>query len=231
MNDKSLQSVIDRYVDNELSAEQVTALLHRLDTEPDAWKTCALSLIEALEVRSALREFVNESGSPPPAQNHGPWQRHLFTVSCATALIIVAFFGGRMSSTESGGSRNVAEYDESEPKNSAVVAGSSNVVESGGHVSKIKSLPAAMSVVGFAQLHRALGAGPKVPVISGPELDFEELVRQPPPVPDHVLRQAGNNGLRIESVRHVMALELADGQKLAIPLDSVGVHYVGHSVL
>lgn len=63
----SLQRMIDRLVDGELSPAQSRALLLRLDQEPAMWRRCALAFIEAQAMRSDLAELCSERASPAPS--------------------------------------------------------------------------------------------------------------------------------------------------------------------
>ena len=52
--DPALNSLIDRLVDGELPDRERSALLRRLETEPDGWRHCALAFLEAQSWREAL---------------------------------------------------------------------------------------------------------------------------------------------------------------------------------
>lgn len=215
---------IDRYIDGELSANDLTDLLIRCDSESNGWETCALALIEAREMGAVLNDLVSEAAINLPLKAAQPRRNILASVTCVLGLMFVAYFGGRLSVQPQETLPDVVDAGQTIPSDNENLSTEANAIATG-------TSTAPVSVIGVARLHQPYGAGPPVPVISGPELDFTRLLQEPPSIPDHLRRQAGNQGLRIETVRQVMALELSDGQKLAVPLDAVGVQYVGHSVL
>lgn len=243
MTEENLQRDIDRYVDGELGPDDLTELLRRCESEPEGWKLCAMALIEAREVGSVLRDLVSEPGPAQAPAADGSWKRNLLAATCALALLMLAYVGGRLSARADPGESRLTKGDRSAAsveEADAVAQQTSDSMQN--HAAANGAEPTdvepetvpdepSVFVVGYARLHQSRGAGPPVPVISGPDLDFAELVRRPPVLPEHVYRQAGNNGLHLQPVRQVMALELSDGRRLAVPLDSVGVRYVGHSVL
>lgn len=90
---------------------------------------------------------------------------------------------------------------------------------------------ARLSVVGYARILHQDGSEPPVPVITGPDLNYSSLLTQQRRIPTAMARQYRNEGLVVESQRRVMSLTLVNGQQFAIPLDQLGVRYVGNDLL
>ncbi len=68
------EDVFDRLVDGELTEEERSALLTRLDDEPALWRRCALAFLEAQTWREAIGDvFTDLAGSPAsPAEDRSP---------------------------------------------------------------------------------------------------------------------------------------------------------------
>ena len=64
---KDLQLQIDLLVDGELSEDERRELLLRLEREPDAWRTCALALLEAETLRESLGGWADSETTAPQA--------------------------------------------------------------------------------------------------------------------------------------------------------------------
>lgn len=54
---------IDRLVDGELSAGERRELLRDLESNPEAWRNCALAFVEAQVLRESFGELLSESAS------------------------------------------------------------------------------------------------------------------------------------------------------------------------
>lgn len=98
-------------------------------------------------------------------------------------------------------------------------------------VAKNTAAEAGLSIVGYARILHQAGSEPPVPVITGPDLNYSALLTQQRRIPAAMARQYRNEGLVVESQRRVMSLTLTDGQQFAIPLDQLGVRYVGNDLL
>lgn len=223
MNEQNkLDRDIARLIDGELSADETTAVLQQCEDQPEAWRTLALGMLEAREVQLALSDMLVEQ--PPestqvPAAKSG---RSLTWVLAAACLACIAFLAGRFvpNTTPSGGGGKSSLVTNADGSNPPSVESTEEPQEPGG-----------LTVVGFARIHNLVGQQAPVPVITGPDLDYHALLREPVRVPDELARRCRNEGLAIQTTRRVMALELADGQKFAVPLNQFGFRYVGNKVL
>ncbi len=220
----TLHRSIAKLIDGELSAEETTSVLQQCETEPNAWRTLALGMLEAREVRFALNGMLAEQPKPDNATNTRQRGRGLTWFLAAACLACLGFLAGRFAPNPA------------EPSQPAPVA-LTNSNEPGQDRNATNAQPLSerpqngLTVVGFARIHNVAGQQAPIPVITGPDLDYHALLREPVPVPDDLVRKCRNEGLAIQASRRVMALEFADGQRFAVPIDQFGFRYVGNTVL
>lgn len=214
---------IDRLIDGELSEQEITQLLQRCDADPAAWKALALGFMEAREVSHVLKELI-EAPEPVVSASSPSWYgRRLVTLALSAAcLACIGFLTGWFASKP-----------QPLPRRALATSAISQLpaLEENAKTDVPEKPSDGLAVVGFAQIYNRIGKEPPVPVIAGRDLDFLALLQQSPKVPEHIRRQYKNQGLAIQADRRVMSLELADGQRFAIPLDKLGVRFVGHEVL
>ena len=96
-NSDTLLQQIDRYIDGELSADELTDMLIRCDSESNGWETCALALIESRELGSVLHDLVSESELSAPVSRVSPRRHYMASLTCVLGLMVAAFVGGRFS--------------------------------------------------------------------------------------------------------------------------------------
>ncbi|MFK7820286.1 MAG: hypothetical protein AB8G99_16305 [Planctomycetaceae bacterium] len=214
-----LQIQIDRFIDNELDAEAASRLLQHCDEAPDAWRQLALRLVEAREVQHALRDLVR----PPVVTQSVRPNKRVKAIVAPLLLASIAFLIGWFSPTW------VPELSTSDVKRMAVRESVES--EEPGRQQVVSADSNKLAVVGYARVLNDAGTNTSVPVIAGRGLDHEKLLRQSPRVPDHIQRRYRNQGLSVSAKRSVVSLELADGQRLAIPLDEFDVRFIGNNVL
>ncbi len=207
-----LQPDIDRLIDGELSQAEVTAVLERCEGDPHAWRSLALGLLEAREIKLALQELL---ASPPVVQRQPrrDMKSHVLTwVLSAACLVCAGFLTGWFL-----------------PKPTPLEIGATSPLAGEKAMPEQDAIRPDGQFVGFARIHGMTGQ-PQLPVIAGRNVDFEAILREPIKVPSEVLRQYRNRGLAIQATRRVVAFEF-DGQRFAIPLDQFGVRYVGNDIL
>ncbi|MBX6312376.1 MAG: hypothetical protein IRY99_05570 [Isosphaeraceae bacterium] len=215
------QSLLDLLVDGELDPERRRDLLLRLESEPDGWRRCALAFLEAQAWREALSVLACEAAPAPPrvASRVALPPRRGLQLAALVAGLLAAFFlgwaaGGRRPTPAGGGSGDVGIAQAPEPLGSA----------------QSPEPPAADGVQTVATLH-LVGEGvasEAVPILAGPGLDERWALAQPPALPEYVRLQWERRGYRVEQNRRLIAMDLDDGRRLAIPVDEVQLHYVGH---
>ena len=221
-----LQHQLDRLVDRELSADEMSELLKTVEAN-NAWKQCALTLIESAELRSALKEMMGDQPPiPVPARRSGS---RLLTLTVAVCLAGIAFVAGRHSqqsepqmvqtqpSVDTPDSR-LPQPDPQEPSRPTESIPNAQPIPSTG-----------IAVVGFAQVIRTSGVSPRYPVLSGEfsDTDLMELTA----IPEHIRRRARSRGIEMERVPRVLTMQLEDGQRLAVPMDALGLRQTTAEVL
>lgn len=243
-----IQEQIQRLVDNELNAEQTTALLQHCEQQPTAWRMLALGLLESRELKVVLSEMLGSTEDNAPSsirQQHsgqtGRWVWH----GLLACLTVAAFVAGLCIPKSQQGNSLItnSEVPNSTVVNSTTVDPTSNHSVASNKVTEVAQgvvdqsesdadVPqSGLAVVGYAQILHQVGSEPPIPVITGPDLDYSALLTQQRRIPESIARQYRNEGLVVENQRRVMSLQLADGQQFAIPLDQLGVRYVGNELL
>ena len=215
----TLQVEIDRLVDGELSPDGVTSLLQRCESE-DAWRSLAISLLEAREVSDALRDLLEQpvelSHSKPTKSS-----RTLTWILSAACLACFGFLAGWFAFGPTPAT-TVTSSNQSELKSDAN-PDSPTVPEQ-------KNKQSTARLVGYAQIHGPTSSRTRLPVIAGPDIDYEALLKEPFPVSGERMRRLRNQGYTVEWTRKVTAFEF-EGQRFAIPHDKFRVRYVGKEVL
>jgi len=214
-----LQHQLDRLADAELSAEEMSNLLQTIDSE-DAWKQCALTLIESAELRRALRQMMGDH--PPVVVAARPAYGRTRTLVLAACLATVAFLVGRSSFVPGQPSVNT-------PPSIADRRPAEQPLEQAPETAPEQPPADGIAVVGFAQVVRTGGVSPRYPVLSGRFTDTDLM--QLTAIPEHVRRRARSKGIEMQRVPRVLTMQLEDGQRLAVPMDALGLRQATAEVL
>ena len=71
----------------------------------------------------------------------------------------------------------------------------------------------------------------EVPILAGPGLNEEWLTRQPPPVSEHGQVVLERNGYQVDQRRQFLMAIMADGRRVAVPVDYVRIQFTGNEPL
>ena len=71
----------------------------------------------------------------------------------------------------------------------------------------------------------------EVPVLAGPGITEEWLAQQPQAVSEHGEAMLASQGFQVEQQRQFIMTVLADGRRVAIPVDHVQIQYTGNEPL
>ena len=241
MIDADLDLTIDRIVDGGLSPAQLREAAARLDAAPDGWKRCALAFVEAQCWTDALREPTRIPAAPPIAMAAPPRSRRV-RPSLAAAAALGAFAMGWL--TGGGPERRderpiepsiVRELREGEaPAEPGFTAapGSAGASPSPYEVVAKNDEPEPPPAIReVARLRFATGpdgeSTAEVPIFSGPGLDSDWLMNQPMPVSDYERAELERQGYALDQERRLVAMPLADGRQVVVPVDQVQLRYVG----
>jgi len=232
------ERLLDLLVDDELSAAERRELLTRLDERPEGWRRCALAFLEAQAwrgdlgtlQRSALKSIpVTAGGSTgdtsagddggaqvtPAATAESYRGRRLWFLpqsyySLAAGLMIAFVLGLTIRDhLPSRGTGNVPRGDLGGP----AANGSFAQGGSGGN--------AADRFAGALTLDASDSRKLEVPVYAGPGYDETWMRNQPSAFPDDLRRSLQQRGIRIQQNRRFMPVDLEDGRRVIVPVESV----------
>lgn len=208
--------VLDRLVDGELPDGERRALIESLESEPEGWRRCALSFLEAQTWRDAAGEQIDEATAavvaPLPQQRPRRFRANLVSLAVAVGIAFVCGWG-------MGTGWLVAEPV-------AQIADSSG----GNEPALTPTETNEPQFVGLARFDTDDVDQPPIPVFTAAGADAEWLQQQPPPVSDYTRQVMERKGWHVQQDRRLMSVHLIDGREFAIPLDSVRVQYVGQRV-
>jgi hypothetical protein len=227
MIDADLDRIIDRIVDGGLSPAQLRDALPRLDAVPDGWKRCALAFLEAQAWSDVLREPSRPQTSlktvPAPTARSN---RVRPTLAAAAALVAFAMgwmIGGRPDRRDERPAPAPVVQSETHDEPAEAVA---KVDEP--EATRPNPPPVIREV---ARLRLTTGPDGEstadVPILAGPGLDSEWLMRQPMPVSDRERADLERQGYALDQERKLVAMPLADGRQVVVPVDQVRLRYVG----
>jgi hypothetical protein len=245
---------IDRIVDGALTPAELRAAIERLDRQPDGWRRCAMAFLEAQCFSESFRSLEPAASSSPARRefSSAPVARtgagHRWIRGPIAAAILVASFAlgwlGHSARPWSGARQpNMAQAnanpgppgDGSRPKrierDDADVHQPSRLVA--GQPEEPRSMPAVNEVVrAVARLHfGAKTTGADVPILAGPGIDEQWLNNQPPPVNEHVQVALEREGYQVDQRRRFLTTILADGRRVAVPVDQVQIRFTGNDPL
>ncbi len=242
----ALDALIDRLVDGDMTAEDLRAAVVRLDRDPDGWRRCALAFLESQALRVAFRA-LEEPEKHDPARRPAAVDslaskllRHRWIRRAAAAVIIGVSFGFGWIAN---GTRSISPPRDSlvhdahsshiPPMNEvpgSVSAGAPNdTPQEERTLHEAESAPMVRAVASFR--FGPEGSPAEVPVLEGPGINEEWLAGQPPPVSEHGQAVLASQGYQVEQRRRFITTVLADGRRVAIPVDHVQIQYTGNEPL
>lgn len=223
----ALEAAIDRLVADDLDADARRALLHLLDAHPDGWRRCALAFLEDQAWRSALAGPRGVASFDPAALPMTRTKRNVARsiARCAAAACLLAAFaaGGFRFGVVSADRPAAPGLTQLDP-----VLAPPRPIEPRGVI------PEPGHAIGYLSLvDPADGEAPprQVPVLEATASNERWLAEQPATIPDYVKAQWERRGYQVEEHRRLVGLDLADGRRVAIPVDEVDLDYVGREPL
>ncbi len=96
-----------------------------------------------------------------------------------------------------------------------------------------QALPTVNEVIrAVASLHIGTkAAGADVPILAGPGINEQWLKNQPPPVTEYEQVALKRQGYQVDQRRQFFTAVLADGRRVAVPVDQVQIRYTGNDPL
>jgi hypothetical protein len=247
MNDPDPQSsltdaFLDRIVDGGLSPAELRAAIDLVGREPDGWKRCALAFLEAQCWREsfqgiddrlpALPEGIARSGSPSPRltrHSSAGWRRFALAAGIAALAFVLGWHAhpARVVETRDAGASPALEVENrsSPPDVPAIAEGPASDESARDDPGPSVPIPV-VRTVGHLRIGSAAGA-PTVPILAGPGIDEQWVRNQPPPITEHQQALLEQQGYQIDRRRRLITARLADGRRVAVPIDQVQVRYTG----
>ena len=247
----------DRLVDDELSEEERRELLGRLDDEPDGWRRCALTFLEAQcwkhaivetpslreSLSAALQPAKKEAGEtlalPAETPRRSPWLGRLTTLSAMAASFLVAMWLGSVAHrawvghpgmlTGGGTTNEIAKMTkELRPLLMPNQPQERLVSASAPTRTRVTPNPWHIVTVSAPSDGQHPQASIDLPAVERDNVDEQWVRSLPPAIPDNVLQALARTGHQVQQRRELVPVPLQDGRQLVVPVDRVDVHYVGN---
>jgi hypothetical protein len=256
MNDRDQGPTVDdaffdRIVDGGMSSNELRIAIQALEREPDGWKRCATAFLEAQALRESFgalgRVQKDEARVPSRRLQLGGLRQRWLRDSTAAGIIALSFAIGWIAH----GARPTVPAQEllavRPVANQAQPAYELAVSESRSPSDQAQDEPLPEFLSGrdergpeapnrpirtVARIRfGAAGSPAEVPVLDGPGITEEWLARQPPPVSEHGQVVLGRHGYQVDQRRQFITATLADGRRVAVPVDHVRIEYTGNEPL
>jgi hypothetical protein len=223
-------SVFDRLVDGELSPGERRQLLSSLDGEPDGWRRCALSFLEAQSWRDSLGQLVRASDEdfdtekPLAAPNEaaaGKGMKQAMTWLAIAASLLVAFTLGTI--TRNGGGPIAVNNAENVGPLVADVVPPPRVMQP-----DAVNSPDAITL--FVRDDTGQTRPLRVPLVDAGTLEKQLGLQFQSGVPADVRAQLQNRGFDVRSKQSYAPLWLENGQPMFVPFEDTKIVPVGRNV-
>jgi hypothetical protein len=239
---------IDRIVDGELTPAELRAAIDRLDREPDAWRRCALAFLEAQCWRESLLTIPESEKLPihpqppiipsiaaPDDQKPRRWLRRAAMAAAVAASFLLGWVGHlwRPTGNEAadGNRTMLAQQPADSPAPLVNPSVPIRTVSAGPHEDQHPSGPSEV-IREVARLRiGSENARAEVPILAGPGIDAEWVLNQPPPLSEREEVFLQRQGYQVDQRRRLITKTLADGRRVAFPIDQVRIRYTGNQPL
>jgi hypothetical protein len=245
---------IDQIVDGALTPAQLRVAIERLDQHPDGWRRCAIAFLEAQCFSESFRSLepavqpllARQPFSSPPSARAGLRRRWIWgpVAAASVAASFALGWAGHAARPWSGERGSVIARATATPQPPA--DGSRPVLHerdrddvrdsqnrTAVRFEEPRSVPTVKEVVrAVASLHvgpRTTGAD--VPILAGPGINEQWLKNQPPPVTEYDQVALQRQGYQVDQRRQFYTTILADGQRVAVPVDQVQIRFTGNDPL
>jgi hypothetical protein len=241
-NPGDLQRWLDRLVDGELHDEQQRQLLLALETQPDAWRRCALAFIEGQAWRREMgglvaERFVNANGEGAVSRTSAAGSRRSRSLVprwlSIAASVLVAFTLGIVSSHAWRNDTGLPLEHSANPTLAAVSGSEAGSVEQNMVAADNTTPETAPVKLPSVQVSLPADDGGEeqsveVPLVESNEQNWQSMLADRKPVlSDAELKTLRSTGHEVEQHRAFYPLKLDDGRQAVVPMDIVKVHNVG----
>ncbi|HEV3121398.1 MAG TPA: hypothetical protein VGY53_05825 [Isosphaeraceae bacterium] len=238
-SDRVQERLLDLLVDGELDERDRRLLLARLETEPGGWRRCALAFLEAQcwrDVSCSLAELARPAVRKPPIdgwdsegllplpparQPSGPLARWAGTAAGVFAAFILGLATSAALRSPAATTTAVTQFAPPAiaPEWAAPDASNALANEEGG-MSQGRAFA-------FVRVGPPGGTVTEVPIMAGTGFDEEWLDPSSHALPQYIVRQWNQQGFQVEKRSRLVSMGLPGGQRVAIPLEEVKLHFVG----
>ena len=219
---EDMQPTLDRLVAGELSKPELRELVKWLDENPQGWRQCALTFMEEQGWKRSFRQMVapaTERTKPKPELRAGSW-RHMLVALAATVMVAIScafgVLGHRWWQQIEWNGNAITEELKPGGERMATRTGDAETNQTG----------PPLQLVGQVNLQQG-GETRSVPVVNAKGIDEQWLRELPGPLNDSQIDLLKQRGYQIRQNRQWVKVELASGQVVMFPLDSVQYRYVG----
>lgn len=223
-------SQLDRLVDGELPDDERLALLERLETEPGAWRRCALAFLEAQCWGQGLRAVLTApAASPAPVEKvraapsaqrrSGAWKFLEQGLMIAASFLVAFSLGIAARGWVSGGAAGPQVAGQSGATAVGPTLAASGADRNGASAPRQVVLKWAGESGGEREV--------PLPVLQPEDLARQWLDAGQSQPPQEWLRQLGRLGHRVERVRDLVPVRLSDGTEAEVPVEGYQIRYVG----
>ncbi len=249
--------LLERIVDGGMTPRELRAVVALFDRDPDGWKRCALAFLEGQVLGESLRALGEPAAQesvgtlrsldPRPAAAARGSVNYWLRGAAAAATVAAAFTIGWLAHGTRAGipARESLARDEGTTRSQADNGlGVANVILPTDPV-PAEDRPA--DLVGRDERPREaaprairtvarLRFGPEnapaeVPVLAGPGITEQWLAEQPPPLSENGQVALERQGYQVAQRRRFVMAILADGRRVAVPIDQVQIDYRGNEPL
>jgi hypothetical protein len=247
---------IDRIVDGTLTPAELRAAAVRLDRDPGGWKRCAVAFLEAqcwresfracdppAKTEDSLLPFPLPLPASPTKRTPHRWLRGAVAAGIVAASFAMGWLGhaarpgtaapriaalppGTIRTHDAGnlqpGSRNEpgVAHSKTDPRASWPTPGA-----------RPAGRPAPLVTTVARLQFGPANARSEVPILAGPGIDEKWVRQQPPPVSEHGQVVLQQHGYQVDQRRRVITRFMADGRRVAVPVDQVLIRYTGNQPL
>jgi hypothetical protein len=218
-------SVFDRLVDGELPPGERRQLLSSLDGEPDGWRRCALSFLEAQSWREGFGELVTErvddrvSDKTLVAPNRNGIKKGMSWIAIAAGLLVAYTLG---AFSRNSGEPIAANYAGNGPLVADVVP-PPRVVQP-----KAMTSPDALTL--FVRDDTGQTRPLRVPLVDAETLEKQLGLHFRSGMPADVRAQLQNRGFDVRSKQSYAPLWLENGRPMFVPVEDTKIVPVGRNV-
>jgi hypothetical protein len=223
-------SLFDRLVDGELSADERRALLQSLDAAPGGWRRCAIAFLEAQTWGDGLRRVVREPAPimtddvQPASVPHSAFQptglhrRPLAWFAIAAGLLVTV----TLVITQRGGAPNITD-----------TAQSNSTAPAPDTVPPVTSPQAANDedmLTFWVRDETGQQRPMRVPLVDADPMDRELGLTFQSGMPDGLRSRLRGRGYDVQSRRRYAPLEMENGRRMIVPVEDTKIVPVSQNV-